>query len=37
MIGDDVPKYTPVRLHQNIAPSETSTFDTPEGKSLKVA
>jgi hypothetical protein len=37
MIGDDVPKYTPVRLHQSIAPGETSTVDTPEGKSLEVA
>jgi hypothetical protein len=36
MIGDDVPKYGPVRLLQNIAAGETTTVDTPEGKSLQV-
>ncbi len=36
MIGDDVPKYSPVRLNQTIAPGETATVDTPEGKSLQV-
>jgi hypothetical protein len=37
MIGDDVPKYLPVRLHQTIAPGGTATVDTPEGKLLQVA
>jgi hypothetical protein len=36
MIGDDVPAFAPVRLHQSIAPGDTATVDAPEGKSLQV-
>ena len=35
MVGDDLPSYSPVRLIQTIAPGQTATVDTPEGKSLE--
>jgi hypothetical protein len=36
MVGDDVPEYPPVRLHQRVAPGDTAAVDTPEGKSLQL-
>jgi hypothetical protein len=36
IVGDDVPEFAPVRLHQSIAPNDTAAVDTPEGKSLQL-